>query len=42
VVDDIARFTGEGTRDELVAAAEACPAGAITLTDAETGEQLYP
>jgi ferredoxin len=42
VVDDIARHTGEGTRDELIAAADACPAGAITITDAETGEQLYP
>jgi ferredoxin len=42
VVDDIGRHTGEGTRDELVKAAEACPAAAITVTDAETGEQLYP
>lgn len=32
-VDDVAVYTGEGTREELEAAAEACPAGAITVVD---------
>jgi ferredoxin len=41
-VDDIAVVTGEGTDDEVLAAARACPAGAITVTDRETGEQVYP
>jgi ferredoxin len=41
-VDDIAVVTGEGSDEEIIAAARACPAGAITVTDKETGEQLYP
>ena len=41
-VDDIAEVIGDGDADLLIRAAEACPAGAITVVDAETGEQLYP
>ena len=41
-VDDVARVVGDAPRDVLIEAAEACPAGAITVLDAETGEQLYP
>ena len=41
-VDDIAVVTGEGSDEEILAAARDCPAGAITVTDQETGEQLYP
>ena len=26
----------------IVTAARACPAGAITVTDKDTGEQIYP
>jgi ferredoxin len=41
-VDDVARVVGEGPRELLIAAAESCPAGAISVVDSETGEQLYP
>jgi ferredoxin len=41
-VDDVAEVIGDGDADLLIRAAEACPAGAITVVDAETGEQLYP
>lgn len=32
-VEEIAIYTGDGTREELAAAAEACPSGAITVVD---------
>ena len=41
-VDDVAEVIGDGDADLLIRAAVACPAGAITVVDAETGEQLYP
>jgi len=41
-VDDVARVVGDAPREVLIEAAEACPAGAITVLDAETGEQVYP
>jgi len=41
-VDDIAVVIGEGRDETILAAARACPAGAITVTDQETGEQRYP
>ncbi len=41
-VDDIAVVTGQGSDDEILAAARACPAGAITVTEKDTGEQTYP
>jgi ferredoxin len=41
-VDDVARVVGDGPRDLLIEAAESCPAGAISVVDTETGEQLYP
>ncbi len=41
-VDDTARVIGDAPDDVLVAAAQACPSVAIVLTDAETGEQVYP
>ena len=41
-VDDVARVVGPGSDDVLLAAAQACPSVAIVLTDAETGEQVYP
>ena len=41
--DDIAVPTGApATLDQLIAAAEACPSAAISVVDADTGEQLYP
>ena len=41
-VDDVAVVIGEAAPDDVMAAAEACPAAAIIVTDSETGEQLYP
>ena len=41
-VDDIARVRGDAPAQQLIAAARACPSEAITLIDAETGEQVYP
>jgi ferredoxin len=42
VVDDTASIVGEASDDVLLAAAQACPSVAIILTDAESGEQVYP
>ena len=33
---------GNGTDEKILAAAEACPALAITVIDAETGEIIFP
>ena len=41
-VDDIAVVTGEGSDAEVLAAARACPAGAITVIDRATGEEICP
>jgi ferredoxin len=41
-IEDIAVVTGTGSDDAILAAARACPAGAITVTDADTGRQVYP
>jgi ferredoxin len=41
-VDDVAVVTGAGTPGEILAAAKACPAGAISVIDSATGEQVYP
>lgn len=41
-VEDIAIVAGTGGDDEILQAARSCPSGAITVTDARTGEQLYP
>jgi ferredoxin len=42
VVDDVAKVIADAPDDVLLAAAQACPSVAIILTDAETGEQVYP
>lgn len=39
---DVAEVVGPGTDEQLRAAARACPAGAILLFDAETGEEVDP
>jgi ferredoxin len=39
-VDDVARVVGEAPREVLVEAAESCPAGAISVVDADTGERV--
>lgn len=41
-VEDFATVIGTGTREELIAAAQACPSAAISVIDAESGEQIYP
>ena len=41
-VDDVAVVIGVAADDVLVAAARACPAGAIVLVDEETGEEVDP
>jgi ferredoxin len=40
-VDDVARVIGDGPKELLLEAAESCPAGAISVFDAE-GNQIYP
>jgi ferredoxin len=41
-VDDVAVVIGETTDERLAAAARACPAGAVVLFDARTGEDVDP
>ncbi len=41
-VDDTAVVIGTATAGRLIPIAEACPAGAISVIDEDTGEQLYP
>lgn len=41
-VDDVARVVGDAPRETLLEAAESCPAGAISVVDADSGEQVYP
>jgi ferredoxin len=41
-VGDVARVIGDGPRELLIEAAESCPAGAISVVDADTEEQIYP
>ena len=40
--DDVAIAIGSAPEDVLVRAAEACPSVAISVIDADSGEQLYP
>lgn len=41
-VDEVAEVMGVGTPESVLGAAQACPAAAIAVIDAETGEQIYP
>ncbi len=41
-VDEVARVIGDGPVEVLIEAAESCPAAAIYVVDADTGEQIYP
>ena len=41
-VDDVAAVVGSAPDDVLVEAARACPAGAIVLVDADSGEEIDP
>ncbi len=42
VLEETAVVIGPATDEELIAAAEACPALAITLTDTDTGQVVFP
>jgi ferredoxin len=41
-IDDVAVVTGTGPDELILEAARACPSVAIVVTDADTGEQVYP
>jgi ferredoxin len=41
-VDEVATVIGEGHPEVVLEAARVCPACAILVFDAETGEQVYP
>jgi len=41
-IEDIAIVTGTGSDEVILEAARSCPAGAITVTDRDTGEQIDP
>jgi ferredoxin len=41
-LDDTAVVIGAGPPELIMAAAEACPAVAITVVDEETGETVFP
>jgi ferredoxin len=41
-IEDVAVVTGSGPDRDILDAAASCPAGAITVVDAQTGRQVYP
>lgn len=41
-VEEVAEVIGEGPDQVIIDAAESCPALAITVTDSETGEVVFP
>lgn len=41
-LDDVAHVIGDGPRELLLAAAQACPSVAIRVIEGETSELLYP
>jgi len=41
-VGDVAAVIGSGPDHEILEAARGCPVEAISVLDAETGEQVYP
>jgi len=41
-LDDTAVVIGTGSQDLILEAAEACPAVAISIVDAEVGETVFP
>lgn len=41
-LDEVAVVVGEGPAESVLAAARACPSSAISVIDAESGEQIYP
>ncbi len=41
-LEETAIVIGPGTDEEILAAAESCPALAITVTDGDSGETVFP
>jgi ferredoxin len=41
-MEDTAIVIGDGPDDLILQAAQMCPSIAITVTDSETGDQVYP
>jgi ferredoxin len=41
-LNDTAHVIGDGPPELIMEAAEICPSVAISVTDEETGEQVYP
>ncbi len=41
-LNDTAHVIGDGPPELIMQAAEACPSVAISVFDAESGEQIYP
>ena len=41
-LEETAVVIGDGSDEEILAAAEACPALAITVIDGQTGETVFP
>jgi ferredoxin len=41
-IEDVAVVAGDGPDELLLEAAQMCPSVAIVVTDARTGEQVYP
>jgi ferredoxin len=41
-VEDCARVIGTAPDEQILAAANECPVGAISIVDSETGEQIFP
>jgi ferredoxin len=41
-LEEVAIVVGGGPPDVILAAARACPSAAISVIDADTGEQVYP
>ena len=41
-IDDVATVIGTGPDELIFRAAESCPAAAIFVVDAETGDTVYP
>ena len=41
-LNETAHVIGDGPPELIMEAAEACPSVAITVIDAQTGEQVYP
>ncbi|MDQ6820122.1 MAG: ferredoxin [Solirubrobacteraceae bacterium] len=41
-IDEVASVVGSASVELMLAAAEACPSGAIRILDERTGEQVFP